>query len=300
MKRKNIKRLVPKQKRIELASIGIGLAILLIALWPSLVGVRLAHEGELKVWFFDVGQGDATFIETPDGKQLLIDGGPDDRVLQKLSSVMLPWDRYIDAILITHPDADHITGLISVLENYKVGTIYETGVRGFTPTIDQLVEAMTNEGANIITLRKGDTIPFGEVSANVLWPTQEVVETSKQRNNTSIVLQMTFGDSSFLFTGDAEQDAELSMLKSVQDIDILKIGHHGSKTSSTVAFLKRSAPEYAIISAGEENRFGHPHAIVVSRLKDMYSDYFITGIDGDVLVTSKGGEPIVAVFPLPY
>ncbi|MBI2474841.1 MBL fold metallo-hydrolase [Candidatus Uhrbacteria bacterium] len=255
---------------------------------------------DLKVWFFDIGQGDATFIETPNGQQILVDGGPDNSILQKLSSVMWPWDKTIDAIFVTHPDADHITGLISVLDRYNVKAIYETGVRGSTPMIIGLEKAMDEERASRIITTQGKSFEFDGARMDILWPTLDAIAKEKERNNTSIVIRMSYGDSSFLLTGDAQTEVEDDYAKLVGDIDVLKVGHHGSKTSTSVLLLKTIKPEFAIISDGVDNKYGHPHPIVLERLKDIGAMIFRTDKDGDVLAKSDGVSLQVAPVFLPF
>ena len=252
------------------------------------------------MWVFDIGQGDAIFIQTKEGQQILIDGGRDQKILQKLSSVMWPWDRTIDAIVATHPDADHITGLISVLDRYQVNTIYETGVRGETPMIDALVEAIGREEAAHTILRAGDRFDFGDVQFMIEWPTQEAVNSAKDRNNTSIVLKLIYGSHSILLTGDAEKEVEAEIAKKIGDVDVLKVGHHGSVSSSTLTFLEQIKPEYALIPVGEKNSYGHPHPVVLSRLMQVAAQIFRTDLDGDILVTTDGTHLQVGPKSLPF
>lgn len=287
----------PKQFIIRLRSI---IPIIVLLIFPFIVQFTRAQSEEFRVWFFDVGQGDATFVVTPSGKQILIDGGPDDSVLQKLSSVMWPWDHTIDAIIITHPDADHITGLISVLERYDVATIYETGVRGGTPMIQALDYAIKNENARNILVRAGQTLEWGNAQAIVFWPTDEIELNQKDRNNTSIVLKVLFGETSIVLTGDAEELVENKIGSTIGDVDILKTGHHGSKTSTSTTFLNMITPEVAVISNGKDNRYGHPHPIVLERLREIGARIFRTDLDGDILLNSDGQSYNISPAFLPF
>jgi competence protein ComEC len=254
----------------------------------------------LKVWFFDIGQGDAIFIETPNGQQILIDGGPGDSILQKLSSVMWPWDHSIDAIVITHPDADHITGLVSVFERYQVKTIYETGVRGGTPMIQALEQAIAEEQSQNKIVREGQTFNWDGVQVFVHWPSEEAIQTQKDRNNTSVVLKLVYGSTSILLTGDAEETIEEEIGFSVGDIDVLKVGHHGSKTSTSVQFLKVVNPEVAVIPVGADNSYGHPHPIVLEHLKQVGASILRTDLDGDILLVSDSMSYKVSPVFLPF
>lgn len=277
------------------------LAILLIALIPSILLSQRQYGDQLQIWFFDIGQGDATFIQTPQGSQILIDGGPDDTVLQKLASVMWPWDRTLDAIVVTHPDADHITGLVRVLERYKVNMIIETGAESDTSFSEVLVLAIENEGSDHRLVKAGDLIAFDGLRLFVEGPEKTYEnQKPKETNNASVVLLATYGETSVLLMADAEIEKETAMLSSLHDVDVLKVGHHGSATSSSVPFLAKVKPEVAMISSGLNNRYGHPHPVVLSRLSHIGAVVYRTDLDGDLLLTSSGGEPTVQPRPLPF
>ncbi len=259
------------------------------------------HERPLRVWMLDVGQGDAFFIEFPTGEQWLIDGGPDDSILAKLGSLLLPWDRTLDAILLTHPDADHVTGLVGVLDRYQVETIYETGVRAHTPNAEAFVDRLDREEAMHTILQTDDRIVVGDVTLTVVWPDNpDVGSYPEKRNNLSINLLLEYGETTVLFTGDSEAIVEESVGPRVGDIDVLKVGHHGSLTSTTWVFLQATTPEAALISMGRENLYGHPHPTVIQRLDDIGTTIFRTDLDRDVLFTSYGDDPIVEPSPLPF
>lgn len=259
------------------------------------------EEQPLRIWMLDVGQGDAFFIEFPTGEQMLIDGGVNDAVLAKLENLLLPWDRTLDAILLTHPDADHLTGLVSVLDSYHVETIYETGVGAHTAQADAFVERVDNEDANNIFLQTDDVIQIGDVHLTIVWPDGDWVGTyPEERNNFSINVVLEYGETRVLFTGDSEEDVERIVGPRVGDIDVLKVGHHGSLTSTTWDFLEAITPEIALISMGRDNRYGHPHPVILERLEDMGVAIFRTDRDRDVLLTSYGGEPEVQPSPLPF
>ncbi len=264
------------------------LFFVLISFWPILTTWNLQPHGELQIWVMDVGQGDAILIRTKEGKKILVDGGRDQMILQKLGSVMWPWDKTIDAIVATHPDADHITGLISVLKRYHVNTIYETGVRGETPMIDALAKAIPVEHATHTLLRSGDAFDFGDAHFIVEWPTQQGIDSSKNTNNTSVVLKLVYGSRSILLTGDAEKEVEDVIGSKIGDVDVLKVGHHGSVYSTTPNFLAEIKPEYALISDGVNNPYGHPHPVVLDRLRAVAAKIFRTDLDGDILVTTDG------------
>ncbi|MBM5789523.1 MBL fold metallo-hydrolase [Candidatus Parcubacteria bacterium] len=286
-------------QRIASHALLIACAFVLL-IFPLFSRLASARAPALRVWFFDVGQGDATLIETPLGRQVLVDGGPDRTILQKLPQTMWPWDRTLDAVVITHPDADHITGLTSVLEQYDVAAIYETGVRGGTPMIAGLVSAMATEGARMKPVRAGQSFEMDGVIFDVLWPTEAFLQKERDRNNTSVVLRVRYGSTTLLLTGDAEESVEAVMARSAGDVDVLKVGHHGSRTSTTAKFLQAVTPEEVVISAGEDNRYGHPHPIVLARLREAGARVSRTDQDGDLLLVSDGASYSLTPAFLPF
>jgi competence protein ComEC len=254
------------------------------------------QEHPLKIWMLDVGQGDALFIEFPTGEQMLVDGGPGDAVLSKLGSILPPWDHSLDAVLVTHPDADHVSGIISVMDRYRVGVVYESGVGAHTP-FGEAFEGRVNTDRKMIA--DGDEINFGEVTLTILWPEQTLEgEYPNARNNVGIVFLLTYGETSMLFTADTEEEAEEAYAAQVGDIDILKVGHHGSLTSTSWTLLEQVDPEFALISCGVDNSYGHPHPVILDRLGEVGAEIFRTDLDGDILITSFGGEPMIESHPL--
>lgn len=261
---------------------------------------KLASEETLRIWFFDIGQGDATFIELPTGEQILIDGGRDDAVLAKLGQVMPPWDRTLDAVVATHPDADHIAGLPSVLARYEVAAVYDNGDSKDTGISRSYDASRDGEpGAVVDVVREGEEFVFGDVVLTAVWPRTEALET-EDTNDASVVYLLQWRDTTVLLTGDATAYSEEAFAQQVGDIDVLKVGHHGSITSTTEFLLDAVTPEAAVISAGVNNSYGHPHPGVLGRLEDHGIQIFRTDLDGDVLLLSHGGEPTVEPAPLPF
>lgn len=244
----------------------------------------------LTVSFLDVGQGDATFIESPSGTQVLIDGGKNSMVLRELSQAMGFFDRDIDMVVITHPDLDHIGGLIDVLKKYEVKTIVMTENENDTPAVEVLKDAIKNENAEVILARTGQVYDLGEgAMLTVLFPDRD--PTHLESNTASIVAILTYGDSEFLLTGDSPKGIEeylVSIHGSGLQSDVLKVGHHGSKTSTADTFVSAVSPALAIISAGKDNQYGHPHTEVTSLLSARSIPYKNTADEGSIILFSDG------------
>jgi competence protein ComEC len=256
-------------------------------LW-SAVFVQVERRELLEVVMLDVGQGDAFFIEAPSGTQVLIDGGRGTAVLRALSEVMPFWDRTIDVVVATHPDADHIGGLVDVLERFKVGHILESSVKNDSSTFSAYERAREAESAVMVAPSRGTRIKIDDsVVLTVL--SQEVVATS-DTNEASIILRLDYGQTSFLFTGDASKEVERELLQfhELLDVDVLKVGHHGSDTSTSTEFISATSPEFALISAGRDNSYGHPDDEVLDRLKSANVRIFRTDAHGTVRLVSDG------------
>ncbi|HEY4474515.1 MAG TPA: ComEC/Rec2 family competence protein [Candidatus Paceibacterota bacterium] len=247
-------------------------------------------DGLLKIYFFDVGQGDAIFVETPSGNQVLIDGGPDNKVIQELAKVMPFYDHDIDMVVATHPHADHIAGLISVLERYEVKNILQAKEYYNSPVVLTWRDVVQGEGANEIEAIAGKTIELGnDVVLKIIYPRQSLEgQTVKNPNNNSVVMMLDYKDTEILLVGDIESKVEKELLGDEIDADILKVGHHGSKTSTTVGFLEKISPQVAFIGVGSKNKFGHPSSEVTQRLENLGIKYYRTDLDGHTEVVSDG------------
>lgn len=282
--------------------IGLGLMAVVMVLTLAWQAVYVGwFQKELKVWIFDVGQGDAIFIETSEGEQVLVDAGGSGAILAKLGQVMLPWDRTIDAVIVTHPHADHEGGLPEVLLRYNVGTIYETGVLG-TSDLQASVAELARERGTEIVLVSGGVLPLSYGALEIFAPNANLQNKKLDNlNAASIVLLLTYGETSVLLTGDAPIDEEDEILDDIfESIDVLKVAHHGSATSTSGRFLDVVNPRYAIVSVGAENDYGHPHPATLGRLRTRSVETFRTDLDGDILITSTGREPSVESRPLPF
>jgi competence protein ComEC len=243
-----------------------------------------------EVIFFDVGQGDAIFIETPQNHQILIDGGPGSAILERLAKEMPFWDRTIDLIILSHPEHDHMAGLIEVLKRYKVDNILWTGVARNTSEYNEWVGLVEEEGAIIKIAQAGQKIELGppvDMGLYILSPSENLEgETVKNINNTSIIARLVFAENSFLFTGDAYKSIEEKLVESGIDLDsdVLKVGHHGSKTSTSEEFIRAVTPEIAVISAGKNNPYHHPHQETLETLGKYDIKVLRTDKDGDVKI----------------
>ena len=239
----------------------------------------------LVVAFLDVGQGDAIYIQAPNGNDMLIDGGRGDGVLRELSSVMGFGNRDLDVVLATHPDADHIGGLIPVFDRFEVTHFLDTGVSTDTVVYKELMKRVDEE-ATYTTARTGGTIDLGGgVVAEVLFPDRTI---QGNTNNASVILRLTYGETSILLTGDAGKVIERRLLAQNIQSDVLKAGHHGSKTSSDPDFVRAVYPEYVVISAEKDNRYGHPHQEVLDVFKNTNASVLGTYDEGTIVFVSNG------------
>ncbi|MBM3257692.1 MAG: MBL fold metallo-hydrolase [Candidatus Nealsonbacteria bacterium] len=253
--------------------------------------------GSLEVDFFDIGQGDAIFIETSDNHQILIDGGPGSVVLEKLGAEMPFWDRTIDLIILTHPHEDHVSGLIKVLENYEVENVLWTGISMETAIFKKWQEAIKE--AKIYTAQSGQMVIADKMVLEIIYPFESLENREvKNIDDTSIVSRLVFGDNSFLFTGDAFQSVEKQMVERgiYLSSGILKVGHHGSKTSSSQEFIEKVLPEMAVISAGKDNKYGHPNQETLATLEKYGIRIFRTDQQGDIKIICNGKNYAVSNF----
>lgn len=260
-----------------------------------------AHKNNLFVYAFDVGQGDSIFIETPNGNQMLVDGGPSSAVLSKLGKVMPLWDRSINVLLLTHPHADHLDGLLEVLKRYDIGMVIESGVNHSIPEYETWHALLREKHIPVVIAREGERFVLdSNITLDILTPLQgEDFEgkTVKNVHEGNVVSRLRYGNEAMLFTGDMESPLEYQLVKSGENVraQILKIGHHGSKTSTSEVLLRAVQPETAIISVGSHNRFGHPTQMVLDRLAQFGVRTFRTDRDGDIQIVM--GSTTYAVFP---
>lgn len=240
----------------------------------------------------DIGQGDAIYIEAPNGNQMLIDGGPPKVVLRALRSIMPFYDRKIDMLLVTNPDKDHMAGFIDVLNGYKVEKIVEPGTHSPTDTYAEFEKEVSLENARRIIARRGMKIVLGGGAYfEVLFPDRDI--SGLETNTGSIVGRLVFGDTSVMFAGDAPEAVEKYIVlldgKKLKS-DILKVGHHGSRTSTSEEFVGFVSPDYAMISDRAGNPYGHPHKETIDTLKKFGVKILRTDELGTIVLKSDGEE----------
>ena len=247
----------------------------------------VGDEGELCVSFIDVGQGDSEFIELPNGETLLIDAGTNETGADVVNYIESLGYSSIDYVVGTHPHEDHIGGLDDVIRTFDVESVYMPKVTADTKTFEDVLDAVDEKGLTINTAKAGVTLVDGDrLSVKMLAP---VLDEYDNTNDYSAVIKVVYGDTSFLFTGDAEEYAE-SLITGDVSADVLKVGHHGSSTSTGEAFLQRVSPSYAVISCGFDNSYGHPHIETMEKLGSLGIPVLRTDEMGTVVAESDGTE----------
>jgi competence protein ComEC len=258
-------------------------------------------DGTTRITVLDVGQGDSILVEGGRGGRLLVDGGPDpDRLLIELDRRLPPWDRRLDAVILTHPHEDHVAGLALLLSRYRVGRVYETGMRGPGPGYKAWARALALPNAPPDgRLSTGDRLAVDDLHLRVLWPDPGKVPLEPPNggrgiNDVSVVLLGEVAGHRILLTGDVEDDVDPMLIaRGLPPIDVLKVAHHGSKTASTPAFLDVVRPAVAIVSAGAGNPYGHPARSTLDRLSGTGARVLRTDTDGSVEI--EIGEPGIRV-----
>lgn len=244
--------------------------------------------GKLSVIFLDVGQGASQLLISPSGSTMLIDGGNNDQEQAMLDYLKQYGVDRIDVMIGTHPDADHIGGLDRVIDHYDVGSIYMPRIQANTKTFESLLESIQQKGLKVKTAKAGVVPDWdSEVQVHMLAP----VEMSDDSNNMSAVLKVTYGEVSFLLTGDAERESEKLMLESGENLqaDVLLVGHHGSKSSTSASFLEQVHPQVAVIQVGE-NSYGHPKEEILNRLMKAGVKVYRNDVQGTIEVSTDGEE----------
>lgn len=257
---------------------------------PSIVKIN-SNPHKLIVHYIDVGQGDSALIQI-NNKNLLIDAGPKDAEDKVLSYIKAQGVTKLDYIIATHPHEDHIGGMATILKNFKVGEFIAPKIYNppNTSNFKDLISTLKTKNMKINVLNPGNHINLGEsVQCQVLAPSNSLYD---NLNNYSIVLKITYKNSKFLFNGDAEQESEKQILNNGFDVscDVLKVGHHGSKSSTGEDFLREASPKISIISCGKNNDYGHPHKATLDKLNSINSKIYRTDLHGDIVLASDGDK----------
>lgn len=239
---------------------------------------------DLKVYFFDVGQADSILI-TNNGHNMLIDAGnnEDGPLLIKYIKEKLNIDSF-EYVIGTHPHEDHIGGLDDIINNFNIKKLYLPDITTTTKTFEDVLDAIERHNLSITIPKIGEKFKLGEADLNIIYTGTN----TSDLNSTSIIIKMIFGNYSYLFTGDTTSEIEKLILKENIDVDVLKVAHHGSKYSSSLEFLKKATPSYAIISVGKNNSYNHPSSETINNLKKYTNNIYLTSELGTILLTSNG------------
>ncbi len=254
--------------------------------------VSLSKTGLLEVSFLDIGQGDAIYIKTPSGSELIIDGGPDQKLLSEVGKVTSFFDRTLDMIIVTNPDKDHYAGFIDLLDRFKVDLLVEPGTISSTPTYHAFKTKVQEKGIAQKIIKRGDLITLDkekQIFLEVLFPDRDA--SGMSTNDGSLVMKLAYGETCIMLQGDSPSGVEeyiVNVLKDDVSCQILKTGHHGSRTSSSDAYVKAVTPEFAIVSLGKDNRYGHPHKEVLETLENRDIKILRTDLEGTITFVSNG------------
>jgi len=243
-------------------------------------------DGRMHVWFLDVGQGDSVLIQTPSGKLILVDGGPDNEILTELNSVLSFFERKIDLMVLTHPHSDHIEGLIPVFDKYEVSAVLMTGVYYENAYYDVFLDKVAEEKSTVYIANSYDDFYFDDgIMIDVLYPFESIDDDKFENvNNSSIIMNISYENNQILLAGDAEVEIEDLLVLGDYNLsaDLLKASHHGSKTASSYDFINAVSPKYAVISCGIDNDFNHPHEETLKTFSMFGVETFRTDLDGRV------------------
>lgn len=278
-----------KKKKIISSIIGI-----IVVLLAGYFGIDLTQDSKvpkdskLMISYMDVWQGDAAYIKV-NGNDILIDAGPRSNSKELLEQLKAKNIDDFELVIATHPHEDHIGGMVDVFKEYEVKAFYSPKITHTTKTYENLVKAVKDEGLKTKELKGGMVIDLGEgAKFEVFTPQKSEYE---ELNDYSPIMKLSFGDTSYLFTGDAENLAEeeaLAKYKNSLDSDVIKFGHHGSSSSSSNAFIEAVSPKYGIISCAKDNKYGHPHRETLDIIKKYNIKTFRTDTDGEIILTSDG------------
>lgn len=267
------------------------LVLLNVFVWYSVLASSLTDP---KLYFLNIGQGDSQLVRLPGehGRDihLLIDSGPDNSVIGELEKSLPAYDHYLDLLIMTHAEADHLDGFIEILKRYQVGAFIYNGRGKDTTNWAELAKELTDKKIPVIILGEGDRIRYGEALLTFLSPGPEFIK-SEALNDTGFVSILRAGGAKTLFTADIDSRVEDFIIKKYDlNADILKVAHHGSKFSTSQAFLNEATPQLAVIQVGKNNKYGHPNADVVARLKDIGARVYRNDENGTVEIALKDGN----------
>ena len=269
--------------------------LILIAAFLMLFTFNTTAEN-LKIHFIDVGQGDSILIEEASGQNILVDGGDRaDRIAAGIINYLKDRNvKKLDYIISTHPHADHIGGLVDIIDTFEVGTVLDSGKIHTSKTYENYLIKIDQENIDFETPKRGEKLKIGESELHFLHPDQKVE--AYNLNNSSLVFVLKFGEQNFLFTGDSEEKVETELLQENPElkVDLIKVPHHGSKTSSLAAWIKSLKPELAVIQVGE-NHYGHPAAKVIERYQKNGTQIYRNDLNGNVVITADGRNYTVKV-----
>lgn len=290
------------QKKIVLVLITI--LITLIIIWID----SRRNNNNISIVFCNVGQGDGIYIDLPNNIDVVIDGGPDNKILECLGKYMPFWDRNIEIVILSHPQADHLNGLIEVVKRYKVNYFAASPVGNSTEGYTKLVNAIEKTGTTIQNIYTDDVIKIGSVNLNVLWPSRKFIADNTNAtgnsnilgattsdpdlNDFSVVLELEYGNFEAVFTGDADEDIQDEILnanKDIKSVEVFKIPHHGSRFGLLDEYIDKFEPVFAVISVGK-NQWGHPTKELLSRLDSRSIPVLRTDINGNIVVKSNGQQ----------
>jgi competence protein ComEC len=253
-------------------------------------------DGKLHITFCDVGQGDATYIRFPDGRNMLVDGGPDNKVVSCLGENMPFWDRTIDMVVLTHPEKDHFGGLTEVVKRYKINYFLFGGSQNSEKEYQTLLKEITVHNIQTKEIHSGNTIQEGATSFSFVWPNPayvykgqtDVLGATSGYNDQSLVFILRYGTFSAFFAGDAGDSVEREYVQIPSRVAVLKVPHHGSATGMTDEFITQLAPKLAVISVGKKNRYHHPSEKALQLLSSVHAKIIRTDTNGTVTVVSNG------------
>jgi competence protein ComEC len=281
--------LAPRARRGTRVAVMTGVAAALLLAWPALAR---GSSGLLELHFLDVGQGDATAIRTPAGRWILVDAGPRERTYDAGERRVLPFlkgrgARAVDVLILTHPHLDHIGGAPAILRGLRVNTVVDPGLAVGSPVYAEVLEAVEATGARWAAARSGRSIIVDGVVLDLLWPDVAALDGVSDANQISAVVRIRLGEFVALLTGDAGSEVEEVLVArhpGALQAQVLKLGHHGSSTSTSAALLAAVEPEIVIVSAGARNRYGHPSPVVLQRVAEAGIDLARTDTDGTVTI----------------